>query len=69
MSKKQKKTDKHDQINMCDAFGWKLAHGGKRVGSGSPKGALDTEVLRVPVELVSHVKQLIDDYKKEVSND
>ena len=54
---------------MCDEFGWKLAHGGKRVGSGRPKGAIETKVVRVSVELVSHVKQLIDDYKKEVSND
>jgi hypothetical protein len=69
MSKKQKKTDKDDQISMCDAFGWKLAHGGKRTGSGRPKGPIETKVLRVPVELVAHVKQLIEDYKKEVIDD
>ena len=69
MPKKQKKTDKDDQINMCDTFGWKLAHGGKRTGSGRPKGPIETKVLRVPVELVAHVKQLIEDYKKEVIND
>jgi hypothetical protein len=69
MSKKQKKTDKDDQISMCDAFGWKLAHGGKRTGSGRPKGSIETKVLRVPVELVAHVKKLIEDYKKEVIND
>ena len=69
MPKKQKKTDKDDQISMCDEFGWKLAHGGKRDGSGRPKGPIETKVLRVPVELVAHVKQLIEDYKKEVIND
>lgn len=65
MFKKIIKTDKDDQMNMCDEFGWKLAHGGKRVGFRRPKGAIETKVLRVPVELVSHVKQLIYDYKKE----
>jgi hypothetical protein len=69
MSKKQKKTDKDDQMNMCDEFGWKLAHGGKRAGSGRPKGAIETKVLRVPVDLLPQVKQLIDDYKKEINND
>lgn len=66
MSTKPKKTDKLDQISFIEEFGWKQGHGGKRAGSGRPKGSIETKVMRVPVELVPHVKRLIDDYKKEV---
>ena len=69
MPTKQKKTDKLDQISFIDEFDWKHAHGGKRTGSGRPKGSVETKVIRVPVELVLQVKKLIDDYKKEVHND
>lgn len=66
MATKPKKTDKLDQISFIDEFDWKLGHGGKRNGSGRPKGSIETKVMRVPVELASHVKRLIDDYKEEV---
>ena len=69
MPAKSKKTDKLDQISFIDEFDWKHAHGGKRTGSGRPKGSVENKVIRVPVELVLQVKKLIDDYKKEVHND
>lgn len=69
MANKSKKTDKEDQISFVDEFGWKLGHGGKRSGSGRPKSAIETKVIRVPVELVPQVKKLIEEYKKEDCND
>lgn len=48
----------------------KPSHGGKRKGAGRPKTKEDTVVMRVPLSLVSRVKEMIanqgeiKDYKK-----
>ncbi|MFA0050456.1 hypothetical protein BCT97_018415 [Vibrio breoganii] len=64
-----KKTKKLDQLDMADCFGWKQSHGGKRDGAGRPKGKTQTQVMRVPVELVDEVKELINKHKQEVRRD
>ena len=63
-----KKTKKLDQLDMTDCFGWKQSHGGKRDGAGRPKSKTQTQ-MRVPVELVDEVKELINKHKQEVRHD
>ena len=64
MAKKCNKT-----IEMADAFGWKMGHGGKREGAGRKKTAIETKTIRVPVALIPQVQQLITDYKARVNHD
>lgn len=66
---KKKNAKQLNQIDMGEALGWKLGHGGRRVGSGRPKGTIETKVMRIPVDLVAQVEQLVNEYKRELSND
>jgi len=67
----QYKTPQKNQLSldeMPDSEAWKLGHGGKRVGSGRKKSAVETKVIRVPMELVSEVESMIEIYKNNLDS-
>jgi|TARA_R110002124_G_scaffold279593_1_gene452239 hypothetical protein len=55
-----------DEIPGSEA--WKLGHGGKRAGSGRKKSAVETKVIRVPMEVVSEVESMIEIYKNNLDS-
>lgn len=66
LSMAQYKTPQKKQLSLDEIPGseaWKLGHGGKRAGSGRKKSAVETKVIRVPMDLVSEVESMIEIYK------
>ncbi|MGI9920354.1 MULTISPECIES: hypothetical protein [Vibrio harveyi group] len=69
----KKKTNKNQPNQMSigdiDDVELKMGRGGARKGAGRPKTKPDTKVMRVPVDLVEEVQNLIDDYKARLENE
>jgi hypothetical protein len=59
----QYKTPQKNQLSLDEipsSEAWKLGHGGKR--------AVETKVIRVPMDLVSEVESMIEIYKNNLDS-
>lgn len=51
-----------DQMSLIDLLNAPLGHGGKRAGAGRKKG-MKTTTIRVPVDIIPEIQELIVNYK------